>query len=114
MQQIQKAVQRAEDLHNLFAHEPLSRLVSMLAEDLMAVTEEYHKWKRVDMGKTRRLMEDIESLISRLCPTWKDLDYWREPIKGYLKRLAEIQVIQAAKKNSQLESRKTKGWLSLL
>jgi len=109
MQKIRKAVQIATDLYDLFAHEPLSRLVLMLAEDLMAVSEEWHRQRGVGVAKTRRLMEDIESLLLRLCSTWKDLDQRRQPIKGYLKRLAEIQEIQAAKRRPQLELRTTES-----
>jgi hypothetical protein len=95
MQQIRKAVQLATDLCDLFEHEPLSSLVSMLAEDLMTVSEAHHRWRSLDIGQTVTLMGDLGSLLSRLIPTGKDPEDRRlQLIKGYLERLKEIKAGQ--------------------
>ena len=112
MQQIRKAIQCARGLYDLFEHEPLSGLVSMLAEDLMAVSEEHHKCGMLDTWITIRLMEEIELLLLRLSPAGKVDDPRLQPIKGYLERLKEIKAVQTAEKHSQVDLMKEKSLVS--
>jgi hypothetical protein len=104
MRQIRKSLQLAANLCDLFEHEPLSGLVAMLAEDLMALSEGAHRSGTLDIGATVRLMKDIKSLFLRLSPNGKDLGYSRlQPIEGYLERLEEIKAVESARRRSQLD-----------
>jgi hypothetical protein len=105
MRQIRKSLQLAANLCDVFEHEPLSGLVAMLAENLMAVSEGHHRSGTLDTGPTVRLMEDIRLLLLRLSPNGTDLGYSRlQPIEGYFERLEEIKAVESARRCSQLDS----------
>jgi hypothetical protein len=102
MRQIRKSLQLAANLCDLFEHEPLSGLVAMLAEDLMAVSEEIHRRGTLDIGITVRLMDDIKMLFLRLSPNGNDSNL--QPIEGYFERLEEIKAVEMARRRSQMDA----------
>lgn len=84
-----RAINRVKDLIDLFEHEHLLTLLSMLAYHITTSSEEQQRQGHLDRWSVAELKSNIKSTSVALCP---DTNLRRlQPIKAYIDRLIPLE-----------------------
>lgn len=84
-----RAINRVKDLIDLFEHEHLLTLLSMLAYHLTTSSEEQQRQGHLDRWSIAKLKSNIKSTFVALCPDTNHSTL--QPIKAYIDRLNRLE-----------------------